>query len=54
MNRKYKELLYKGASIKEPYLIEEILVKEGMGWFIDAEVENAKLEIQNNTLVFDG
>lgn len=54
MIKKYKELLYKGSTIKERYLIEEILIKEGMGWFIDAETENANIEIQNNTLIFNG
>lgn len=53
-NNKYKELVYKGDTIKERYLIEEVLVKEGMSWFIDAETSNAKLEIQNDTLIFNG
>ena len=54
MNRKYKELVYKGKTIKEKYLIEEILVKEGMSWFINSETSDAKLEIQNGTLIFNG
>lgn len=53
-NNKYKELLYKGAVIKEKYLIEEALIKEGMGWFIDSETSDAKLEIQKETLIFNG
>lgn len=54
INKKYKELIYKGSTIKEKYLIEEILIKENMGWFVDAEVENVRLEIQKNTLIFNG
>lgn len=51
---KYKELIYKGNIVKEKHLIEEILVKEGMSWFIDSETFNARLEIQNKTLIFNG
>lgn len=53
-NKKYKELVYKGSPITERYLIEEILVKNGMSWFIDAETSDVKLEIQNDTLIFNG
>ena len=51
---KYKELVYKGNAVTEQYLIEEILVKHGMAWFIDAETYNARIEIQNNILIFNG
>jgi len=54
MNKKYKELAYKGTTIKEKYLIEEILVKEKMSWFIDAETSDVRIEIQNDTLIFNG
>jgi hypothetical protein len=50
---KYKELIYKGSIITEKHLIEEVLVEEGMTWFIDSETFNARLEIQNNTLIFN-
>ena len=53
-NKKYKELIYKGKTITEKYLIEEILVKNKMSWFINAETYNVRLEIQNNTLIFNG
>lgn len=51
---KYKELIYEGKTYTEQYDIEEILVKEGMSWFIDAETENVRIEIQNKTLIFNG
>lgn len=54
VNKKYKELLYKGKTITEKYLIEEILVKEKMSWFIDAETSDVRLEILNDTLIFNG
>lgn len=51
---KYKELLYKGKTYTDAYLIEEILISEDMAWFINAETNNAKIEILNNTLIFNG
>ena len=54
MIKKYKSLLYKGSTITERYLIEEILVKEGLSWIIRCEFENANLEIQNKTIIFNG
>jgi hypothetical protein len=51
---KYKELIYKGNIITKKHLIEEILVKENMSWFIDSETYNARIEIQNDTLIFNG
>ena len=51
---KYKELVYKGSIITERHLIEEVLVKEDMSWFIDSETFNARLEIENKTLIFNG
>jgi len=50
---KYVELKYKGKIYTEPYQIEEILVKEKMSWFIDAETFKARIEILNDTLVFN-
>lgn len=51
---KYKELIYEGNTYTEQYEIEEILVKENMVWFIDAETENARIEILKNVLIFNG
>lgn len=54
MNSKYKELKYKGKVYTEKYQIEEILIKENLSWFIDAETFNARLEINEKTLIFNG
>ena len=54
MDRKYKELIYKGETLIEKYQIEEILVKEKLSWFINSETANAKIEISNGTLIFNG
>lgn len=50
---KYKELRYKGKLYTEKYQIEEILVKEGFIWFIDAETFNARVEIDKEVLIFN-
>jgi hypothetical protein len=50
---KYKELFYEGKTYTEKHDIEEILVKEDMAWFINTETELVRLEIQNNTLIFN-
>lgn len=54
MDKKYKELLYKGQTYTEKYQIEEILVKEKLSWFIDAETLNARIEILDSVLIFNG
>ena len=55
MDKKYKELIYKGNIYTEKYQIEEILVKEKLSWFMDSETTNAKIEIgENNVLIFNG
>lgn len=51
---KYKELIYKGKVYTENYQIEEILVKENLSWFIDSETENARIEISDSVLIFNG
>jgi len=51
--KRYKELKYHDKLITEQYKIDEILSKDGFGWFLDCEVENCRLEITKNTLVFN-
>lgn len=51
--KRYKELLYGDKTYTETYKINEILTKNGFEWFLDCEVENARLEITKNTLVFN-
>lgn len=52
MNR-YKELIFNEKTYTETYIINETLLKEGFGWFLDCEVENCRIEIMKNTLVFN-
>lgn len=51
---KYKELKYEGKVYTEKYQIEEILVEENLVWFIDAETELARIEIDRGVLIFNG
>lgn len=50
---RYKELLYQGVKYTEKYKIDEILVKLKFHWLLDAEIENARLEIVKDTLVWN-
>ncbi len=48
----YLELLYKEKRYTHKKEIEDIFEKEKFYWLIDSELENAKLEIKNNTLIW--
>lgn len=47
------ELNYKGKIYKNINEINKILTQEKFYWLIDSEVENAKIEIQNQTLIWN-
>jgi hypothetical protein len=49
---RYSELNYRGKTYTSPNEINDILLKEKFYWLIDAEIENAQLEIKNNTLIW--
>jgi hypothetical protein len=51
--KRYKQLIYNEKTYTEDYKIDEILVKNKFEWFLDCEVENCRLEITKNTLVFN-
>jgi hypothetical protein len=51
--KKYKELKYNKKTITEQYEINKTLLKEGFQWFLDCEVEDVRLEISHNTLIFN-
>jgi len=53
-NQRYKELKYEGKTYTQKYQINEILLKNKMNWFLDCEVENARIEIVKDTLIFNG
>ena len=52
MNR-YKELKFDGKEYTEQYKIDEILIDNDFSWFLDCEVENVRIEIQYETLIFN-
>ena len=49
---KYQELLIDGKSIKDKKAIEKILSNLKFYWLIDSEIENALIEIKNNTIIW--
>ena len=51
--KRYKELKYNKKTYTEQYKIDEILLKENFGWFLDCEVEDVRLEITHSTLIFN-
>lgn len=50
---RYKELKFEGEVYTETYKINEILIDQELGWLLDAEIENARLEILKETLVWN-
>ena len=50
---RYLELNYREKTYTSNNEIHDILLKEGFYWLIDSEIENAKLEIKNNTLIWE-
>jgi len=53
MNNRYKELVYEGKTYTKKHQIDEILLEKEMNWFLDAEIENARIEIVKDTLIFN-
>ena len=51
--RRYKELKHDGKIYTETYQIDKILIDNNFNWFLDCEVENVRLEIQFETLIFN-
>lgn len=49
---RFLELLYNGEIITQNIKILKILEKEQLQWLIDSEVEKAKIEIKNHTLIW--
>lgn len=50
---RYNELLYDGKVITEQWKIDEILIENEFNWLVNAEIENARLEILKDTLVWN-
>ena len=51
--KRYKELKFDGNIYTEQYKIDDILIKNGYNWFLDCEIENVRIEILHDTLVFN-
>lgn len=51
--KRYKELKYEDRIFTETYKIDEILIKNKFDWFLDCEVENARIEIMKGHLIFN-
>jgi len=50
---RYKSLTYKGETYTEQYKIDDILISENFSWILDAEIENADIEISKETLIWN-
>lgn len=51
---RYSELKYDGQTYEEQWKIDEILIKNKFNWMVNSEIKNARLEIFNDTLVWNG
>ena len=49
---RFSELIYNDEKIYSNYKINQILEKEKLQWLIDSEIEEAKIEIKNKTLIW--
>ena len=52
-NLRYSELKYDGQIYTEQWKIDEILIKNKFNWMVNAEIKNARLEIFQDTLVWN-
>ena len=50
---RYTELKFEGKIYNEQWKIDEILIKNKFNWMVNAEIKNARLEIFENTLVWN-
>lgn len=50
---RYTELKHEGQTYTEQWKIDEILIKNKFNWMVNAEIKNARLEIFENTLVWN-
>lgn len=52
-NLRYSELKYDGKVYDEQWKIDEILIKNKFNWVVNAEIANARIEIFNDTFVWN-
>ena len=53
MDLRYSELKFNGEIYTEQWKIDEILIKNKFNWMVNAEIKNARLEIFQDTLVWN-
>ena len=53
MELRYSELKYNGQIYTEQWKIDEILISNKFNWMVNAEIKNARLEIFQDTLVWN-
>lgn len=51
---KYAELTVGTKTYKGQKEISKLLINEGFSWLVDSTIENAKIEIRNNTIIWHG
>jgi hypothetical protein len=51
---RFNELIYNGSKIINQNKILNILEQNDLHWLIDSEIEDAQIEIKNNTLIWYG
>lgn len=51
---RYLELVYNDQTYREENQINKILLENDLSWLIDCEIENARIEIKNKTLIWNG
>jgi hypothetical protein len=49
---RYVELKYRGKTYTNLREIDDILLQEKFYWLIDSEIENAQIELINNTIIW--
>jgi hypothetical protein len=49
---RYAELLIDNMSIKSQSKIEDLLISQKFYWLVDSEIEDAKIEIKKNTIIW--
>jgi hypothetical protein len=52
-NLRYIELKFQGQVYTEQWKIDELLIKHKFNWMVNAEIENARLEIDKDTLIWN-
>jgi hypothetical protein len=52
-NNRYIELKVDGQVYKEQWKIDELLIKHKFNWMVNAEIQNARLEIDKDTLIWN-